>query len=118
MLPLRVKRLILPSILMAGFGAFFASGAHDFFSWQFLSQHYTAIKGFAVDKVYEFLIKQPYLNSFFIEIGGEIRSTSLKSNDQPWRAGIINPIQQPLCEHLHENQRLALELTHSLRPSK
>ena len=51
-------------------------------------------KGFAVDKVYEFLIKQPYLNSFFIEIGGEIRSTSLKSNDQPWRAGIINPIQQ------------------------
>ena len=51
-------------------------------------------KGFAVDKVYEFLIKQPYLNSFFIEIGGEIRSTSLKSNDQPWKAGIINPIQQ------------------------
>ena len=51
-------------------------------------------KGFAVDKVYEFLIKQPYLNSFFIEIGGEIRSTSLKSNDQPWKAGIVNPIQQ------------------------
>ena len=51
-------------------------------------------KGFAVDKVYEFLIKQPYLNGFFIEIGGEIRSTSLKSNDQPWKAGIINPIQQ------------------------
>ena len=51
-------------------------------------------KGFAVDKVYEFLIKEPYLNSFFIEIGGEIRSTSLKSNDQPWKAGIINPIQQ------------------------
>ena len=51
-------------------------------------------KGFAVDKVYEFLIKQPYLNSFFIEIGGEIRSTSLKSNDQPWKAGIVNPIKQ------------------------
>ena len=51
-------------------------------------------KGFGVDKVYEFLIKQPYLNGFFIEIGGEIRSTSLKSNDQPWKAGIINPIQQ------------------------
>ena len=51
-------------------------------------------KGFALDKVYEFLIKQSYLNSFFIEIGGEIRSTSLKSNDQPWKAGIINPIQQ------------------------
>ena len=51
-------------------------------------------KGFAIDKVYEFLIKQPSLNSFFIEIGGEIRSTSLKSNDQPWKAGIINPIQQ------------------------
>ena len=51
-------------------------------------------KGFGVDKVYEFLIKQSYLNGFFIEIGGEIRSTSLKSNDQPWKAGIINPIQQ------------------------
>ena len=51
-------------------------------------------KGFGVDKVYEFLIKQSYINSFFIEIGGEIRSTSLKSNDQPWKAGIINPIQQ------------------------
>ena len=51
-------------------------------------------KGFAVDKVYEFLINQPYLISFFIEIGGEIRSTSLKSNNQSWKAGIINPIQQ------------------------
>ena len=51
-------------------------------------------KGFAIDKVYEFLIKQPFLDSFFIEIGGEIRSTSLKSNDQPWKAGIVNPIQQ------------------------
>jgi len=51
-------------------------------------------KGFGVDKVYEFLIKQSYLNGFFIEIGGEIRSTSLKSNNQPWKAGIINPIQQ------------------------
>ena len=51
-------------------------------------------KGFGVDKVYEFLIKQAYLKGFFIEIGGEIRSTSLKSNDQPWKAGIINPIQQ------------------------
>ena len=51
-------------------------------------------KGFGVDKVYEYLIKQSYINSFFIEIGGEIRSTSLKSNDQPWKAGIINPIQQ------------------------
>ena len=28
-------------------------------------------KGFALDKVYEFLIKQSYLNSFFIEIGGD-----------------------------------------------
>ncbi len=46
----RVKPLILPGILLTGFAAFFASGAYDFFNWQFLNQHYTAIKGFADDQ--------------------------------------------------------------------
>ena len=48
--PPRKKELILPSILLAGFITFFASGAHEFFSWQVLDQHYTAIKCFVIDK--------------------------------------------------------------------
>jgi uncharacterized membrane protein YdjX (TVP38/TMEM64 family) len=44
--PHRKKELILPGILLAGFITFFASGAHEFFSWQVLDQHYTAIKSF------------------------------------------------------------------------
>ena len=51
-------------------------------------------KGFAIDKVYDFLDEQQNIKSFFIEIGGEIRSTSLKSNDQPGKAGIVNPSDQ------------------------
>ena len=50
MQPPHVKKLILPGVLLAGFLTFFASGAHEFFSWQVLSQHYTAIKGFVTDK--------------------------------------------------------------------
>jgi uncharacterized membrane protein YdjX (TVP38/TMEM64 family) len=44
------KKLILPAILLTGFIAFFASGAHEFFSWQFLGHHYNAIKDFVGDK--------------------------------------------------------------------
>ena len=46
----RKKELILPGILLAGFITFFASGAHEFFSWQVLDQNYTAIKDFVTDK--------------------------------------------------------------------
>ena len=48
--PPRKKELILPSILLAGFITFFASGAHEFFSWQVIDQHYNIIKGFVIDK--------------------------------------------------------------------
>ena len=48
--PLRKKELLLPGILLTGFIAFFASGAHEFFSWQFIGQHYNAIKDFVGDK--------------------------------------------------------------------
>ena len=48
--PPRKKELILPGILLTGFIAFFASGAHEFFSWQVLGQNYTAIKDFVGDK--------------------------------------------------------------------
>lgn len=50
-------------------------------------------KGFAIDKVYEFLKQQPQIESFFIELGGEIRTTAFKSKNQPWRAGIISPAE-------------------------
>ena len=48
--PLRKKELLLPGILLTGFIAFFASGAHEFFSWQFLGEHYNVIKDFVGDK--------------------------------------------------------------------
>ena len=53
MLTQHLKRLILTGILLIGLGTFFISGAHDFFSWQTLSQHYTAIKAFANDKQWQ-----------------------------------------------------------------
>lgn len=51
-------------------------------------------KGFAIDKAYDFLITQKQLKSFFIEIGGEIRATTFKYEKQPWKAGIIDPLEQ------------------------
>ena len=56
-------------------------------------------KGFAIDKAYNFLIKQKQLESFFIEIGGEIRATKYKYNKQPWKAGIIDPLEQQKIVH-------------------
>ena len=46
MLPLFVKRFVILSVLLAGYGMFFTSSAHDVFSWQFFVQHYTIIKDF------------------------------------------------------------------------
>ena len=51
-------------------------------------------KGFAIDKAYDFLVTQKQLKSFFIEIGGEIRATTFKYEKQPWKAGIIDPLEQ------------------------
>ena len=58
--PPRKKELILPSILLAGFIAFFASGAYEFLSWQVLGQHYHTIKNFVDDKQW-----LSYLGFFF-----------------------------------------------------
>ena len=55
-------------------------------------------KGFAIDKVFKFLMKQE-LKGFFIELGGEIRSTKYKSNQQPWKAGVINPMEPQKIIH-------------------
>ena len=56
-------------------------------------------KGFAIDKVYEFLVNKEEVESFFIELGGEVRSTSRKSNSQPWKVGIINPLEPSKIIH-------------------
>lgn len=47
-----VKRLLLPAILVAGLTGFFASGANEVISWQFLGQHYASIKTFTADHVW------------------------------------------------------------------
>ena len=56
-------------------------------------------KGFAIDKAYDFLVTQKQLKSFFIEIGGEIRATTFKYEKQPWKAGIIDPLEQQKIVH-------------------
>ncbi len=52
MKPTPVKRLLLPTILLAGLTLFFASGANEFISWGFLSRHYAVIKTFAGDHIW------------------------------------------------------------------
>jgi uncharacterized membrane protein YdjX (TVP38/TMEM64 family) len=46
------KRFLLPVILSAGLVGFFASGANQVISWQFLSQHYEAIKSLSIDHLW------------------------------------------------------------------
>ena len=47
-------------------------------------------KGFAVDKISDFLISQNYKN-FMVEIGGEIRVKGHAANGKKWRIVIRNP---------------------------
>ena len=51
MKPPTVKRLLLPAILLAGLTLFFASGANEIISWDFLGTHYATIKTFAGDHI-------------------------------------------------------------------
>jgi len=48
-------------------------------------------KGFGVDKIYEYL-KLKGLNNYLVEIGGELRASGKKS-DNNWIVGISSPIQ-------------------------
>ena len=52
MKPPTVKRLLLPAILLAGLTLFFASGANEIISWDFLGTHYAAIKTFAGNHIW------------------------------------------------------------------
>ncbi len=47
-------------------------------------------KGFAVDKISEYLISQDYKN-FMVEIGGEVRVKGLAADAKQWRIIIRNP---------------------------
>ena len=49
MKPTVAKRLLLPAILLGGLTLFFASGAREIISWDFLNTHYAVIKTFAGD---------------------------------------------------------------------
>ncbi len=52
MRPSSAKRFLLPLILIAGLAGFFASGASQVISWQFLGQHYATIKSFSIDRLW------------------------------------------------------------------
>lgn len=63
-------------------------------------------KGFAVDKVGEFLETQKY-NNFVVEIGGEV-VTRGKKNGKPWKVGIQVPTQTA-DDPVESNETFTLE---------
>ena len=48
-------------------------------------------KGYAIDLVHLELLSDTSIESYYIELGGEIRTSSLKRNNIPWVVGIENP---------------------------
>lgn len=54
-------------------------------------------KGFAVDKVSEYL-KSEGLNNFLVEIGGELRASGTKSGGNIWKIGIEKPLKDGKLE--------------------
>ncbi|MBL4868406.1 MAG: FAD:protein FMN transferase [Pseudomonadales bacterium] len=56
-------------------------------------------KGYAVDKVAERLVSLN-LNSFLIEVGGEVWAKGLKQDQQPWRIAV----ESPLVSHVSHNR--------------
>ncbi len=50
-------------------------------------------KGYAVDKIAEYLMQQNITN-YLVEIGGEIRASGRNEIDFPWRVGIERPIPE------------------------
>ena len=52
MKPPVAKRLLLSAILLGGLTLFFASGASEIISWDFVGTHYTVIKTFAGDHIW------------------------------------------------------------------
>jgi len=48
-------------------------------------------KGYAIDLVHLELLSDTSIESYYIELGGEIRTSSLKRNNIPWVVGIEDP---------------------------
>ncbi len=48
-------------------------------------------KGYAIDLVHLELLSDTGIESYYIELGGEIRTSSLKRNNIPWVVGIEDP---------------------------
>lgn len=55
-------------------------------------------KGFAVDKIAEYLNGKGYLD-YSVEIGGEVRNKGFNPKGRPWRIGIENPRYGDLVIH-------------------
>jgi len=54
-------------------------------------------KGYAVDRVAQHLLDKG-INSFLVEIGGELKASGKKSNAKPWRVAIEQPIFDTLAK--------------------
>ena len=48
-------------------------------------------KGYAIDLVHEDLVLNKDINTHYIELGGEIRTSYMKLNNRPWIVGIESP---------------------------
>jgi len=60
--------------------------------WPGLQLDLSAIaKGFAVDRVADYLLKLG-INNYLVEIGGEIRSQGSKPNERPWQVALEAPL--------------------------
>ena len=57
-------------------------------------------KGFAIDKAFLYLKNEEKIKSFMVELGGEIRTTSLKPDRKAWKVGVINPLNPSAFIHI------------------
>ena len=51
-------------------------------------------KGYAIDLVHQEILSDKNIDSHYIELGGEIRTSLLKNNNMPWVIGIEDPKQE------------------------
>jgi len=55
------------------------------------------VKGWAIQKAYELLLKKEFIN-FFIDAGGDIQASGKNGHGHPWKIGIRNPFNRQ--EHI------------------
>ncbi|CUS47867.1 MAG: thiamine biosynthesis lipoprotein ApbE [Idiomarinaceae bacterium HL-53] len=65
-------------------------------------------KGYAVDKVSEYLLSKG-IENFLVNIGGDLRASGVKSEDAMWRIGIEVPTdQRQIAQHILPIQDIAV----------